>query len=173
MRKQLTRLLGLVGLAQTAEADRQSTDEPSGTALCPNCGRENSVSSLVCPRCENRLPRIGKLQATTAWFNEHHDWLEVGLEDINGVILGFEHHPAFGPIEATYGDTGEFDLEDVQACLLTRNRLQVELVRFIDRWENNYSGFEIALHLTDAECALRAAGLRQVFSERSHVLSIQ
>lgn len=38
-----------------AEALDSKLRESSNTTKCPSCGRANSVSTRVCPRCETRL----------------------------------------------------------------------------------------------------------------------
>ena len=156
-------------------------DAVSATTACPNCGRENSVSSLVCGRCEMRLPRIAKFRATTLRFCERTDFFEMGLEDVNGLGLGFEHYPENGSWEATLYEehpctcapTAEFDLWDVQACVLSRQRLAIEFCRLLNRWEKNYAGLDVQLELTAAEQESLAAGLQKLFLERPDVLTIE
>jgi len=45
----------IMSQVQSAAADREYELAHSATRYCPKCGRENSVESRVCPRCETRL----------------------------------------------------------------------------------------------------------------------
>ena len=176
MKRLLVRLRGLIGLGRGFRGDA-----PSATTLCPNCGRENSVYSLVCGRCEKRLPRIAEFRATTLHFYEQTDFLEMGVEDVNGFGLNFEHYPEEGSWQASFYEedpcpsapTAESGLSDVQACVLSRERLSIEFCRLLNRLEKNYAGLEVQLELTDPERESLAAGLRKLFSERPGVLTIE
>lgn len=43
------------GRAQQEVARKIANEDVYSTKTCPTCGRENSISTPVCPRCETRL----------------------------------------------------------------------------------------------------------------------
>ena len=53
--------LPVIGEGRTrVESDLQADCElyeSKSSIICPQCGRENSVTTRVCPRCERRFPR--------------------------------------------------------------------------------------------------------------------
>jgi len=48
-------LMRLFGVLLEADDRRKLRNEYGATAPCPHCGRINSASTRICPRCENRL----------------------------------------------------------------------------------------------------------------------
>lgn len=47
--------LAISQLETQTPAEHDSDEDLNVTAECPTCGRENSVTTKVCPRCETRL----------------------------------------------------------------------------------------------------------------------